>query len=124
MEVKNTLSRFYKWEYFWLCLILVVTLAMHFSIITSVKEMVLDEQHYVKDAQNIIANHNDLRPEHPPLAKLFIVGGIDALGDNNWGWRVPSIIMGHYQHRPLLFHLPQAQLIPPGGQHRHLPLWL
>jgi len=84
----------YQWEYFWLTLIVLATLGMHFSIITQVDQLILDEAHYVKDAQNIIANSEDLRPEHPPLGKLFIVGGIEALGDNVWGWRVPSILMG------------------------------
>ena len=94
MEVKSTLSRVYKWEYFWLCVIVIATLAMHFSIVTNPNDLVLDEQHYVKDARSIIVTQVDQRPEHPPLAKLFIVGGIDALGDNPWGWRVPSIIFG------------------------------
>ncbi len=94
LEVKTTLKRVYRWEYFWLCVIVIVTLAMHFSIILNPNELVLDEQHYVKDARSIIETHTDQRPEHPPLAKLFIVGGIDALGDNQWGWRVPSIAMG------------------------------
>jgi dolichyl-phosphate-mannose-protein mannosyltransferase len=92
--VKNRLFRIFKWEYFWLCLILVATLVMHFSIILSPNQLVLDEQHYVKDARSIIADHVDQRPEHPPLAKLFIVAGIDAFGDNQYGWRIPSIIMG------------------------------
>jgi dolichyl-phosphate-mannose-protein mannosyltransferase len=94
MEVKKNLLRIYKWEYFWLCVIVIVTLVMHFSIITNPNSLILDEQHYVKDARSIISTQVDQRPEHPPLAKLFIVGGIDALGDNPWGWRVPSIIFG------------------------------
>lgn len=94
LEVKKRLSRVYKWEYFWLCLILIVTLAMHFSIITNPPELVLDELHYVKGARVIVDNQHDERPEHPPLAKLFIVGGMYAFGDNPWGWRFPSIIVG------------------------------
>ncbi|MDD5701550.1 MAG: glycosyltransferase family 39 protein [Dehalococcoidales bacterium] len=94
MEIKRILTRAYSWEYFWLCLIVVVTLAMHFSIITQPNELVLDEQHYVKDARYILTNEQTQRPEHPPLAKLFISSGLAAFGDNPWGWRIPSIIMG------------------------------
>jgi dolichyl-phosphate-mannose-protein mannosyltransferase len=94
MEIKNKLRQFYRWEYFWLCLIVITTLVMHFSIITLPDKLILDEQHYVKDANFIIENHQTERTEHPPLAKLFIVGGIETLGDNPWGWRTPSIIMG------------------------------
>jgi dolichyl-phosphate-mannose-protein mannosyltransferase len=105
LEVKRLLLRVVKWEFFWLCLMVIATLAMHFVIINDTKEPILDEAHYAGyfgadhkpesgDAYSIIHDHKDLRPEHPPLSKLFIVGGIYALGDNPWGWRVPSIIMG------------------------------
>jgi dolichyl-phosphate-mannose-protein mannosyltransferase len=92
--VKRGLVRVYRWEYFWLCLIVIATLAMHFSIILMPDTLVFDEAHYVGDARSIIQDIKDLRPEHPPLAKLFIVGGMRAFGDNPWGWRIPSIIMG------------------------------
>ncbi len=88
------LKLLYKWEYFWLCIILVATLALHFSIINNPKQLVLDEQHYVTDARNIIQNHEDLRPEHPPLAKLFVVAGIEIFGDNPIGWRLFSVLFG------------------------------
>jgi dolichyl-phosphate-mannose-protein mannosyltransferase len=106
MEVKNRLSRFYRWEYFWLCSIVVVTLAMHFSIINEVNRPILDEVYYAGyypeqqgdlhygDAYSIAVLHQDARPEHPPLGKLFIVAGIAILGDNVYGWRVPSVIFG------------------------------
>jgi dolichyl-phosphate-mannose-protein mannosyltransferase len=94
LEVKQKLLRIINWEYFWLCLCLLITLAMHLSIVTQVNDMILDEAHYVKDARSIILTQMDQRPEHPPLSKLFIVAGIRTLGDNPWGWRVPGIIMG------------------------------
>jgi dolichyl-phosphate-mannose-protein mannosyltransferase len=92
--VKKRLARLYRREYFWLCVVVIATLAMHFSIIFNPNALVLDEAHYVGDARSIIQDSKDLRPEHPPLAKLFVVGGILALGDDPWGWRVPAIIMG------------------------------
>ena len=75
MEIKSKLSKFYRWQYFWLCIIVLATLIMHFSIITYPSDLILDEQHYINDARIIIANHETMRTEHPPLAKLFIVAG-------------------------------------------------
>jgi dolichyl-phosphate-mannose-protein mannosyltransferase len=106
VEIKNILSRIYRWEYFWLCLMIIITLAMHFSIINDVKVPILDEVYYAGyypeqqgnlhygDAYNILSLHSDARPEHPPLAKLFIAAGIKILGDNTAGWRTPAIIFG------------------------------
>jgi hypothetical protein len=74
-------------------LIVIAVLAAHISVIALPKDLILDEQHYVKDARYIMANHQTERPEHPPLAKLMILGGMLALGDNPWGWRTPVIIM-------------------------------
>lgn len=73
---------------------LVATLVMHFSVINNPKELILDEQHYVVDARNIIQNNEDLRLEHPPLAKLFVVAGIKIFGDNPVGWRFFSVLFG------------------------------
>jgi len=94
VEIKRSLYRAYRWQYIWLCLLVVVTLVMHFIIIANPPELILDEQHYVNDARNIIENHETLREEHPPLAKLFIVTGIKLFGDNPWGWRFFSVIFG------------------------------
>jgi len=94
VEIKKNLLRIYHWEHFWLCLLLAVTLAMHFVIIDNPSEHILDEKHYVNDALNIIEEHQTLRPEHPPLGKLFIVSGIKLFGDNPWGWRFFSVFFG------------------------------
>jgi len=94
MEIKRNLSRAYRWEYFWLCLLLVVTLILHLVIIASPSELILDEAHYIPDARNIMENQETLRTEHPPLAKLFIVAGIELFGDNPWGWRLFPVIFG------------------------------
>jgi dolichyl-phosphate-mannose-protein mannosyltransferase len=75
MEIKSRLVKFYRREYFWLSLIVVATLGMHFFMISNPSDLILDEQHYVNDARIIIADHETMRTEHPPLAKLFIVAG-------------------------------------------------
>jgi len=92
--LKDKLVSIYKWEHFWFCLLILVTLVMHFSIISNTYDHILDETHYINDAYNIIENHETARLEHPPLAKLFIVTGIHIFGDNPWGWRFFSIVFG------------------------------
>jgi dolichyl-phosphate-mannose-protein mannosyltransferase len=73
MEIKNKLYRFYKWEHFWLVVIVVSTLIMHFAVITQPSQPFFDEIYYVNDARHIIADGGTWRPEHPPLGKLLIV---------------------------------------------------
>jgi len=46
--------------------------------------------------------------EHPPLAKLIITTSIWLVGDNGWGWRLPSVIFGSASI--LLFYLLLRQL--------------
>jgi dolichyl-phosphate-mannose-protein mannosyltransferase len=75
MEIKSKLYRFYRWQYFWLFLIVLSTLILHFCIIDNPTELVFDEQHYINDARNIIVSNETVRAEHPPLAKLIFVAG-------------------------------------------------
>ena len=95
MEIaKQLLYRLVKWEYTWLCLLVIVILAMHFSIITQPTELVFDEQYYVNDARSILQGDGTLRPEHPPLGTLLITFGIFLFGDNPLGWRFFSVLFG------------------------------
>jgi predicted membrane-bound dolichyl-phosphate-mannose-protein mannosyltransferase len=94
MEIKSKFSKVYRWEYFWLCLIVLATLIMHFCIIANPSDIIFDELHYINDARSISQNATDLRPEHPPLGKLIITAGIQIFGDNPWGWRVFPILFG------------------------------
>jgi predicted membrane-bound dolichyl-phosphate-mannose-protein mannosyltransferase len=68
--------------------------------------LIFDEKYYVNAARMIagIAPQQDMyqdRPlgldpntEHPPLAKLMVAASILVLGDNAYGWRIPSVIFG------------------------------
>jgi dolichyl-phosphate-mannose-protein mannosyltransferase len=69
--------------------------------------LIFDEAYYVNAARVIAGIHpprgapyagaplrKDPNAEHPQLAKLFIVAGIELLGDNPWGWRIGSVLFG------------------------------
>jgi dolichyl-phosphate-mannose-protein mannosyltransferase len=92
--VKRLFHLLGKKEYVWLCLLVLVVLAMHFSIIAQPAEPIFDEQHYVPDARSILQGEGTLRGEHPPLGKLFIVFGMFLFGDNPLGWRFFSVLFG------------------------------
>jgi dolichyl-phosphate-mannose-protein mannosyltransferase len=94
MEIKSKLKRFYRWQYFWLFLIVLSTLIMHLCIITNPIGPIFDEIHYVKDARSITENQTTVRPEHPPLGKLIVTAGMLIFGDNVWGWRIFPILFG------------------------------
>ena len=92
--LKRLLSLSNRWEYTWLCVMVLATLALHFSVILMPDKPVYDEQFYVADARSILAGKGTLRPEHPPLGKDFIVAGIKLFGDGPMGWRFFSVIFG------------------------------
>jgi dolichyl-phosphate-mannose-protein mannosyltransferase len=94
MEIKSKLKQFYRWQYFWLFLIVLATLIMHLCIITNPTGPIFDEIHYVKDARSITENQTTERPEHPPLGKLIVTAGMLIFGDNEWGWRIFPILFG------------------------------
>ncbi len=94
MNARPLLKKIYKWEYIWLCLIVLATLALHFAIIYTPKEPILDEIYYVNEARSISDNQTILRQEHPPLGKLIILGGVEIFGDNTLGWRFFSVVLG------------------------------
>ena len=92
--MRNFIHRALRWEHIWICLIVLVSFAFHLGVIMNPDELVLDEEHYVKDARNIIEKAETERLEHPPLAKLLIVTGMEIFGDNQWGWRIMSVLFG------------------------------
>src|SRR5208283_5294756 len=68
-------QRLLHWEFLGLILIVLTTLVFHFIAIGNPATVAWDEKYYVGDARSIFSGTGELRPEHPPLAKLFIVAG-------------------------------------------------
>jgi dolichyl-phosphate-mannose-protein mannosyltransferase len=92
--VKKIYKKFAGWEYAFLCLVLVVNLGMHFSIINYPDKVILDELHYTTDAKLILQEHTTSRTEHPPLGKLLVAANMAIFGDNPVGWRTFPITFG------------------------------
>ncbi len=91
--LKKLIVRFSRWEYSGLCLLVLVMLVLHLSIIMQPNEPLLyDEQHYIPDARLIMQGEATERPEHPPLSKLFIIASMYLFGDNSVGWRFFPVV--------------------------------
>jgi dolichyl-phosphate-mannose-protein mannosyltransferase len=73
--INQILHKIWRWEHLGLCAILALTLTLHFVAIQRPATIVWDEVWYVGDARSIFSGTGEQRPEHPPLAKLFIVAG-------------------------------------------------
>src|SRR4051812_7113155 len=68
--------------------------------------LIFDEKYYVnasrmlagippsRDIYQDKAMSLDPNSEHPPLAKLITAASILILGDNAYGWRIPSVLFG------------------------------
>jgi predicted membrane-bound dolichyl-phosphate-mannose-protein mannosyltransferase len=95
MEIaKLQWRRLVRWRYFGLAVLVIVTLAMHLSIINQPDDFMVDEIYYVNDARAIVDGVGELRPEHPPLGQLLIAAGIAVFGDTTFGWRFLSSVFG------------------------------
>lgn len=66
-------------------------------------ELIFDEVWYVNAARTFLAKRICERPEHPPLAQLFIALGMLTFGDAPLGWRFFSVMFSvialYFYHR-------------------------
>ena len=83
-----------KSQYFWLVLLVGLVLITHVSIVMSPPEHVFDESWYVSDANAILEGKGSFIPQHPPLGRVIIAGGIAIFGDNPLGWRFFPVLFG------------------------------
>lgn len=75
-------------------IVVVFTLALHFSFIMRPDTTIGDETYYINNSRFIINDQTDFIPEHPALGKLIIIAGIRIFGDNPLGWRFFSVLFG------------------------------
>src|SRR5271163_400721 len=57
-------------------------------------DYIFDEGAYVTGARSFLVGGQNTNPEHPPLAKILIAGGMKVAGDNPFGWRLPGAVCG------------------------------
>jgi len=55
---------------------------------------IFDELVYIEGAKSILSHRGILNPEHPPLGKFLIAGGMALAGDNPLGWRLAGMLCG------------------------------
>lgn len=91
MEV---IRKILKWQHLGICILVLLTLGLHASVIMTPKQPAFDEIHYIKDAKWIMQGEMSKRIEHPPLARLIILSEIKVFGDNPFGWRIFSVLFG------------------------------
>jgi hypothetical protein len=71
-----------------------VALSLFLAGICNPAEPYYDENFYIPAARALLANAPGLNNGSPPLGKLLIAEGIQLLGDNPRGWRVPGAVFG------------------------------
>jgi predicted membrane-bound dolichyl-phosphate-mannose-protein mannosyltransferase len=94
-----------------LCLLLLVSFLLRILWLARPEGgLIFDELYYVNAARVILGwpvapegaetPYADELPladpnrEHPPLAKLLVAASMRLLGDNGFGWRLPSVVLG------------------------------
>lgn len=100
------------WPNFLFLLIIVLGFGLRIYKVQIPQAYVFDEVYHVPTIKMIVNNdqrayewwHLELEEErekgayvdwlHPPLAKLVQAASIVILGDNAWGWRLPSVLAG------------------------------
>ena len=78
----------------WLLAITAAFFALALYRLAIPSKPMFDEIHYLPAARRLIDLTRRFNPEHPLLAKEMIALGIRALGDNAFGWRVSSAVLG------------------------------
>ncbi|WP_338467768.1 glycosyltransferase family 39 protein [Novosphingobium sp. ZN18A2] len=78
----------------WVLLIVAVFFLVTLNRLGTPSMPMFDEIHYLPAARRLIDLTSRLNPEHPLVGKEFMALGMVLAGDNSWGWRLPSAILG------------------------------
>ncbi len=80
--------------------IALISLVLRVVNLDSIKSFVFDEVYYVDGARDLLKYGVEVsgsQPEfivHPPLGKWLIAAGIQIFGDNPFGWRIATAVVG------------------------------
>ena len=84
----------------WLVLILTFSASVRFVNLSRPKELVFDEIYYVDGAKDFLKYGVEIENgasefiAHPPIGKWVIASGIKLFGDNPFGWRFSTALLG------------------------------
>lgn len=95
------------YDYAFICLLLICGVLRIIWLDRPAGLLIFDESYYVNVARillklpqqpNVYPNAtpgiDSVNQEHPLLAKLLIALSTGVIGDNGWGWRMPSVVFG------------------------------
>lgn len=71
-----------------------VSFAISYAYVKWPAEKVFDEIYYARAAEEYLQGKDVFEWTHPPLTKLFITATTWLLGDQAYGWRMASVVMG------------------------------
>lgn len=80
--------------------IALISLALRVMNLGLIKSFIFDEVYYVDGARDLLKYGVEIsgsKPEfivHPPLGKWMIASGIKVFGDNPFGWRIATAVVG------------------------------
>jgi len=80
--------------------IALISLVLRVFNLDSIKSFIFDEVYYVDGARDLLKYGVEVsgsQPEfivHPPLGKWMIAAGIQIFGDNPFGWRIATAVVG------------------------------
>ena len=80
--------------------IALISLLLRVMNLGSIKSYIFDEVYYVDGARDLLkygVEVSGAKPEfivHPPLGKWMIASGIKVFGDNPFGWRIATAVVG------------------------------
>ena len=80
--------------------IALISLVLRVMNLGSIKSFIFDEVYYVDGARDLLkygVEVSGAKPEfivHPPLGKWMIASGIKVFGDNPFGWRIATAVVG------------------------------
>jgi dolichyl-phosphate-mannose--protein O-mannosyl transferase len=80
-------------EWFILAIVIIGIFSFRLWRLAQPQEIVFDETYFAKFAQNYL-NHEEFFDIHPPLGKRIISLGIIVFGNNYFGYRIMSLILG------------------------------
>lgn len=71
-----------------------LSFAISYAFVQWPAEKVFDEIYYARSAEEYLQGKDVFEWTHPPLTKLFITATTWLLGDQAYGWRMASVIVG------------------------------